>query len=103
MKTSTKPAAYKPLTAKQRENINWQAKAYRDIQLNFINSASFEAPSAPVVQTCTKSEKEAVLAAASKVRHNGRTSTYTPTKFVMVGGIPHKMVDGKLVPLKAKQ
>jgi hypothetical protein len=102
MKTTTKPAAYTPLTAKQRENINWQAKAYRDMQLNFINSASFEAPSAPVVQTCTKSEKVAVLAAASRIKGNGPRNTYTPSKYVMISGIPHKMVDGKLVPLKVK-
>jgi hypothetical protein len=80
--------------------MNWDAKYYRDRTNAIFNSASYSAPSEPIVKT--KGEKKAYKAAvnaAAKVRHNGRQNNWTPGNYIMVGGVPHKMVDGNLVPL----
>ncbi len=85
-----------------RESINWNAKYYREKAMKFYESASYEAASKPVVMKTTKKEVKAVLSAASKVRHNKPSMPVVqPKKFVMVGGVPHKIKDGKLVPLTA--
>ena len=93
-------AAYKPMTASQRENANWQAKIYRDFALTFYNTASYEPASKPVVYEVSKSEVKAVVNAAKKVRHNPAPMAQPKDmKFVMVGGKPYKMKDGVLVPM----
>jgi hypothetical protein len=103
---SYKPAssAYIRLTpAEKREDINWQSKYYRDKGEEFFSSASYEAPSAPKEVECTKAQGLAVIEAAKRVRHNAPRNTYKVTKYVMIGGVPHKLVDGNLVALTKKE
>lgn len=103
---SYKPAAaaYIRLTpAEKREDINWQSKYYRDKQQEFFSSASYEAPSAPKEVECTKAQGLAVIEAAKKVRHNAPRNSYKATKYVMIGGVPHKLVNGDLVALTKKE
>lgn len=84
--------------------INWQAKYYRDKAAAFYQSASYSAPSAPVVVKMNKREKKALvkagLAAAAKVRHNRpQPAVKDPNRIVMVGSAPHIIRNGKLVKL----
>ena len=82
---------------------NWNAKYYRDRAASFYNSSSYSAPSEPIAISLNKREKKALvkagLEAASKVRHNRPANPVVEKSFVLVGGIPHKMRDGKLVPM----
>lgn len=84
----------------KRADMNWDAKYYRERANAIFTSASFEPSTAPVVKsTGNKRAYATAVKAAAKVRHNGRQNNWTPGNYVMVGGIPHKMVDGNLVPL----
>lgn len=85
-----------------RESINWQARYYREKAQMFYNSASYSAPSEALVIKTTKREVAAVLKAADKVRHNRTQTAVKVSKYVMVAGVPHKVVNGKLVALTAK-
>jgi hypothetical protein len=85
----------------ERENINWVAKHYREKSNALYNSASVSTDEMDYAVTF-RSTKKAHLAAverANKVRHNGRQPSWTPSKYIMIGNVPHKMVDGNLVPL----
>jgi hypothetical protein len=104
--------AYKPastayftiIPAQKRETMDWQSHYYRQKALEFNNSASFEAsPKAEVVKT-TKKEVSTVVSRISKVRGNNPRVPLNAmqSKYVMVGGVPHKMVNGKLVALTAQ-
>lgn len=83
--------------------VNFQAKYYQEKHAAFYNSASYCEPSEPVYfempKSVRKAEIKSGLAAAAKVRHNGRQNNWSPSKYVMVAGVPHKMVDGVLTPL----
>jgi hypothetical protein len=86
------------------EGINWNAKYYREKAQLFTNSASYSAPSEPVVfemsKSVRKAEIKAGLTAAAKVRHNPVNKQLKQlAPFVMIGGVPHKRKDGKLVPM----
>lgn len=86
------------------EGINWNAKYYREKANKFFESASYSAPSKPLVIDMKKSEKKALikagLTAALSIRHNKPASVQKEVKsVVLVAGIPHKMKDGKLVPM----
>ena len=104
--------AYKPastayftiIPAEKRETMNWQSHYYRQKALEFNNSASFEAsPKAEVVKT-TKKEVNSVVNRIQKVRGNMPRvpMSVMQSKYVMVGGVPHKMVNGQLVALTTK-
>ena len=105
MKKSTKNTtkiAYKrftPMTAEQQENANINANYYREKAQLFYNTSSFSAPTAPVGNTATPKDITAVLKAAEKVRHNPKPKQAAISSIVMVAGVPHKMRDGKLVPM----
>lgn len=99
----TKTAKNQVVTNNNAE-INWNAKYYRDKAAAFYNSSSYSAPSEPIVVEMGKREKKALvkagIAAALKVRHNRPLEQKAAVNtIVMVGGIPHKMRDGKLVPM----
>lgn len=84
--------------------INTNANYYREKARAFYNTASYSAPSAPQVVELSKREKKAQskagLAAAAKVRHNKPASPVQPPRsIVMIAGVPHKLRDGKLVPM----
>jgi len=104
---SYKPAStayFTIIPAEKRETMNWQSHYYRQKALEFNNSASFEAsPKAEVVKT-TKKEVSSVVSRISKVRGNNPRVPLNAmqSKYVMVGGVPHKMVNGKLVALTAQ-
>ena len=98
------PAAFfTPIPDSKRDEINWNAKMYRDRELSFYASASFEEASTPVVTKMTKTAKKALIkqgvAKAVKVRHFRPQLQVSQSSFVMVDGIPHKMKDGQLVPM----
>lgn len=104
MKNTTKTA--KPsTTTNTNENVNWNARYYRDKAQAFVQSASYSAPSEPIVMDLTKREFKAQvkagIAAAAKVRHYKPQIQITQKSFVMIAGVPHKMKDGVLVPMTA--
>ena len=77
---------------------------YRERARAFYNTASYSAPSEPVVVSMNKRDKKAQtkagLVAATKVRHNKPAAVAQPPRsIVMVAGVPHKLRDGKLVPM----
>jgi hypothetical protein len=86
------------------DGINWNAKYYREKAAKFFESASYSAPSKPLVIDMKKREKKTLvktgLAAALTVRHNKAASVQKEAKsVVLIAGVPHKMRDGKLVPM----
>ena len=96
-------AYFTPMTAEQRETCNMQARYYRDKNNEFFNTASFEDLSGTVKEIePNKTERLTAIQRAAKVRHNMPRNTYVATKYVMIGGVPHKMVNGNLVALTAK-
>jgi hypothetical protein len=101
--TPHKHAHFAPVPDSKRDEINWNAKMYRDRELSFYASASFTEASKPVVTKMTKTAKKALIkqgvAKAVKVRHFRPQLQVSQSSFVMVGGIPHKMKDGQLVPM----
>lgn len=104
---SYKPASTAKITlipAEKRETINWQSHYYRQKSLEFNNSASFEAASTPESVKTTKKEVKSVVNRIQKVRGNMPRVPMNAmqSKYVMIGGIPHKMVNGKMVALNAK-
>lgn len=109
---NTSPAkSYKPaltaqfslMTPEQRETTNLQSRYYREKQLEFYNTASYEDLSSTVKELePVVAEKQTAIQRAAKVRHNMPRNTYVATKYVMVGGVPHKMVNGKLTALTAQ-
>lgn len=103
MKTTKTAKSMKPTII--AEDVNWNAKYYRDKAAAFFNSASYSAPSEPIAISMGKREKKALvkagLEAVAKVRHNRPAATATLSKHVIIGGIPHKRVDGQYVPLVA--
>ena len=104
--------AYKPastayftiIPAEKRETMDWQSHYYRQKNLEFNNSASFEAATKPEVVKVTKKEVNSVVNRIQKVRGNMPRvpMSVMQSKYVMVGGVPHKMVNGQLVPLTTK-
>ena len=102
MKNTTK-TANTANTTNNNENVNWQAKYYRDKAAAFTNSASFCEASEPVAfempKSIRKAEIKAGLTAAAKVRHNPVNKSTQLAPFVMINGVPHKRKDGKLVPM----
>jgi len=103
MKTTKTAKSIK--TTINAEEVNWNAKYYRDKAAAFFNSASYSAPSEPIAISMGKREKKALvkagLEAVAKVRHNRPAVAPTLSKHVIIGGIPHKRVDGQYVPLVA--
>lgn len=96
-------AQYALMTPEQRETCNIQARYYREKSLEFFHSASYEDLSDTVKELePVKQDKETAIQRAAKVRHNMPRNTYVATKYVMVGGVPHKMVNGKLTALTAQ-
>ena len=102
MKNTTK-TANTTNTTNNNENVNWNAKYYRDKAAAFTNSASFCEASEPVAfempKSIRKAEIKAGLTAAAKVRHNPVNKSTQLAPFVMINGVPHKRRDGKLVPM----
>ena len=104
--------AYKPaatayftiIPAEKRETMDWQSHYYRQKALEFNNSASFEAATPAEVVKTTKKEVTSVVTRIAKVRGNMPRVPMNAmqSKYVMIGGIPHKMVNGKMVALNAK-
>ena len=92
------------IPVEKRATMNWQAKYYREKNDLLYKSASVSTDENDYAVTFrgTKKEHKAAVAAAAKVRHNGRQPNWTPGKYVMIDGVPHKMVDGNLVPLRNK-
>jgi hypothetical protein len=105
MNTSkSKKAPKNQVVTNSADSVNWNAKYYRDKAAAFYTSASYSAPSEPVAISLNKREKKAQskagLEAALKVRHNRAAVVPQPPKsIVMVAGVPHKLRDGKLVPM----
>ena len=96
-------AYFQLMTAEQRETCNIQARYYRDKANEMFNTASFEDLSDTVKEIePNKTERLTAIQRAAKVRHNMPRNTYVATKYVMIGGVPHKMVNGNLVALTAK-
>jgi hypothetical protein len=88
------------IPVEKREDMNWIAKQYRERSNSlYTGSAAVDMTDCAVTFRGTKSEHNNAVAAAAKVRHNGRQPSWTPGKYVMIGGVPHKVVDGNLVPL----
>ncbi len=81
------------------ENVNWNAKYYREKNAAFYSTASYSGSSRAKTKTITPIEITLGLKAASKVRHNPVKPQATISSIVMVAGVPHKMRDGKLVPM----
>lgn len=104
--------AYKPASTAQftlvpadkRETIDWQSHHYRQKSMEFFNTASFEASTPAVVAIESKSTAIPVLERISKVRANNPRVPLNAmqSKYVMVGGVPHKMVNGQLIALTAQ-
>ena len=104
---SYKPAAtayFTLIPSEKRETMDWQSHYYRQKGLEFNNSASFEAAAKPEVVKVTKKEVNTVVNRIQKVRGNMPRVPMNAmqSKYVMVGGVPHKMVNGQLVALNAK-
>lgn len=96
-------AYFSLITPEERETVNIQARYYRDKALEMFNTASYEDLSATVKELePVPAERETAIQRALKVRHNAPRSTYKMTKYVMIGGVPHKMVNGKLTALTAQ-
>lgn len=100
-KSKKSPAKKVVSPAEKRANTNFQAKYYADRNAAFYNSASYSPPETYGVFKADLEEWNAVLAAAATVRHNRPAATVTLSKHVIIGGIPHKRVDGQYVPLVA--
>ena len=89
----------------ETQGVNWNAKYYRERANKFYETASYSAPSEPVVIEMGKRDKKALVkagtAAALKVRHNRvlEVKETVANRVVLVAGVPHKMKDGKLVPM----
>lgn len=96
-------AYFSLITPEERETVNIQARYYRDKANELFNTASYEDLSATVKELePVPAERETAIQRALKVRHNAPRSTYKMTKYVMIGGVPHKMVNGKLTALTAQ-
>ena len=96
-------AYFSLITPEERETVNIQARYYRDKANEMFNTASWEDLSGTVKELePVPAEKETAIQRALKVRHNAPRSTYKMTKYVMIGGVPHKMVNGKLTALTAQ-
>jgi len=102
--TPASTAKFTLVPAEKREEINWQSHYYRQKALEFNNSASFEASTPAVVAIESKSTAIPVLERISKVRANNPRVPLNAmqSKYVMVGGVPHKMVNGQLIALTAQ-
>ena len=96
-------AFFAPIPEGKRDEINWNAKMYRDREMSFYASASYDAPSEPTVVKLTKKAKKALIkegvAKATKVRHFRPQLQASQSTVIMIGGVPHKMRDGKIVPM----
>jgi len=96
-------AHFSLMTPEERETVNIQARYYRDKANELFNTASYEDLSGTVKELePVKEERETAIQRALKVRHNMPRNTYVATKYVMIGGVPHKMVNGKLTALTAQ-
>lgn len=104
---SYEPAAsayFSLITPEQRETVNIQSRYYRDKANEMFNTASWEDLSGTVKELEPVVEhKASAITRSLKVRHNLPRSTYQMTKYVMIGGVPHKAVNGKIIPLTAQQ
>ena len=98
-----KHAQFTPVPEGKRDEINWNAKMYRDRELSFYASASYQEPSKPVVTKLTKAAKKALIKQgiekAVKVRHFRPQLQVSQSTVMMIGGVPHKLRDGKIVPM----
>lgn len=77
----------------KRENIDWNAKYFREKSEAWKNSINYIPSGSAVEIKMKKSEQKkqfkAALEAAKKVRHNPAKPT-AQSPFVMINGIPHK-------------
>jgi hypothetical protein len=80
------------------QNVDWQAKYYREKAQEFYTSSSYSAPSAKVAGSTTPIGIANVLKHASKVRHNPAPAK-TYAKYVVIDGIPHKRTGDGYKPL----
>lgn len=98
-----KHAQFTPIPDNKRDEINWNAKMYRDRELSFYASASYQEASKPVVTKLTKTAKKALIkqgiAKAVKVRHFRPQLQVSQSTVMMIGGVPHKLRDGKIIPM----
>lgn len=101
--TPHKHAQFVPVPDSKRDEINWNAKMYRDRELSFYASASYQEASKPVVTKMTKTAKKALIkqgiAKAVKVRHFRPQLQVSQSTVIMISGVPHKLRDGKIVPM----
>lgn len=102
-----KPAATAQFTlvpADKRDSTDWQSHYYRQKSMEFFNTASFETSTKAVVATESKTAATPVLQRISKVRANHPRVPLNAmqSKYVTIGGVPHKMVNGQLIALTAK-
>lgn len=101
--TPHKHAQFVPVPDSKRDEINWNAKMYRDRELSFYASASYQEASKPVVTKLTKTAKKALIkqgiAKAVKVRHFRPQLQVSQSTVIMISGVPHKLRDGKIVPM----
>lgn len=67
-----------------------------------LKAMNFQA-SEPIRSRATKSEFEAGIGKSRWARPIEPRKVSTKAPLEMIGGVPHKRVDGKLVPLKSKQ
>jgi hypothetical protein len=98
-KTRKSPAKKVLSPAEIRANTNYQAKYYADKNAAFYNSASYSPAETYGVFKASKKEWNSVVTAAAAVRHNRAYVAPAIPKYVMIAGVPHKKVNGKLVPL----
>ncbi len=99
IKSKSSPAKTKKSPARTNENRNMQAKYYADKAAAFYNSASYSPAETYGVFKASEKEWNTVVSAAAAVRHNRAYVPPAIPKYVMVAGVPHKKVNGKLVPL----
>jgi hypothetical protein len=84
-----------------KNDVNWNARYYREKNQQFYNSASYSAPSEAVEVEVGKRTIKAAFKRAQKVRHNPEPPKPL-SKFVMIGGVPHKRTKDGYVALTPK-
>lgn len=97
--TKKSKTAKNQVVTNNNESVNWNAKYYRDKNQAFYTSASYSRPTKPKGETISPVEIATLIKKASKVRHNPAKPQASISSIVLVAGVPHKMRDGKLVPM----
>lgn len=85
------------------QDVNENALYYKQRAAAFTNSVNYTKPGKTTKSRATKAEITTLLAKAAKVRSNvSPVVSKAPSKFQIINGIPHKMVNGVWVALTKK-